>query len=117
MSSLNETTKVLPGGTAPLETQESHEALRLVDGDFTGSPRTKTLFSGHGTLRAVNVLFADIGDIKVRDGAKVLGRIKCTAAVGQREVKFDAAILESLIIEAEGAGGSLGNTELSATFL
>lgn len=109
MASLSDTTKVLPGGTAPLNTQDNHDASHYVDADFVAS--VVTVFTGHGYLRSVRVNVVGTNAVKVRDGSVVKAVVSATAL---SEAIFGMTIQTSLILEKTGA---LGAGDLTVEFI
>jgi hypothetical protein len=109
--SLNNTTKTIPGGVSPLQTEEKHSAAHFVDGDFAGTPKIVTVFTGHGYLRLIRVGILGTNAVKVRDGATVLSILDVTAV---KEFTFGIAIQTALILEQTAA---LGNADLSVEFI
>jgi len=96
MSSLNETTKAIPGGTAPLNTQDNHSSAHFVNADFAGASAIVTVFPGYGYLRSVRVNVTGASAVKVRDGAVTKAVVGMTVL---GEILLGITIQESLILE------------------
>lgn len=111
MADLNTTTKAIPGGTAPLNTQDNHDATRYVDGDFAGTPKIVTVFTGHGYIRSLRVGVVGTNAVKIRDGSVTKATVGVTVL---GEFIYGITIQESLILEQTGG---LGAADLTVEFI